>query len=76
MRRQYRLVLKKPIRFELHRQWPGHIEYSSEHPTTLFDYRTVVAVFDLGARSRAHYPFTVVTRNGTRATQNKVFLAE
>ena len=71
--RNYR---KKPIRFELHRQWPGHVEYESEHPTRLFDYQTIVADFDLGARSRKPYPFTVTTRHGTRATQNKIFLKE
>jgi hypothetical protein len=66
----------KPIRFELHRQWPGHVEFSSELPTRLFDYQTVLADFDVAARGRTPYPFTVVTRYGTRATQSKVFLAD
>ena len=69
--RNYRL---KPIRFELHRQWPGHVEYESEHRTKLFDHQTVLAEFGVDTRGRTLYPFTVTTRYGTRASQSKIFL--
>ena len=64
----------KPIRFELRRQWPGHVEYESELPTTLFDYQTIEAALDVGPRGRAHHPATVVTHHGANGSQERVSL--
>ena len=64
----------KPIRFELRRIWPGHVEYSSETTTTLFDYRTTETTFDIPARGKTLYPATVITRHGTRCKQNRIDL--
>ena len=64
----------KPIRFELRRQWPGHVEYESELPTTLFDYRTIETMLDVGPRDRAHYPATVVTHRGANGGQERIGL--
>jgi len=62
----------KPIRFELHRQWPGHVDYESEMATTQFDYRTAVAAFDVDAHARVLYPAIVTTHMGSNASQNRI----
>ena len=64
----------KPIAFELRRVWSGHIDYASEHPTTLFDYQTAQAVFQIEARSYVDYPVTVVQHHGTNAKQSRIEL--
>jgi len=64
----------KPITFELQRRWPGHVEYASEIPTTLFDYQTIQVTLSVGARAREPYPATVTTHNGTNAGQNRIEL--
>ena len=64
----------KPIRFELRRQWAGHIDLSSELQTTLFDYRTIEAKFTVRARGRHEYPLTVVAHLGTNASQSRIHL--
>ena len=64
----------KPIRLELRRLWPGHVEYSSEVATTLFDYHTTQTVFDIPARGKTLYPATVITRHGTRCKQDRIDL--
>jgi len=69
--RNYR---KKPVRFELHRQWPGHVEYESEIPTTAFDYQTIEVAVDVASRDRTHYPATVVTQQGGNARQSRIHM--
>jgi len=64
----------KPIRFELRRQWTGHVDYSSEMVTKQFDYHTVEATFDVDACGKVLYPCTVVTHNGTRKKQERIEL--
>ena len=64
----------KPIRFELQRVWDGDVEFSSEMETSLFDYRTTEAAFDVAARDRAAYPATVLTHHGSNARQSRVLL--
>jgi len=64
----------KPITFELHRQWPGHIDLESEVETKLFDYRTAKVTFKVQARSRALYPVTAVAHHGKNATQSRITL--
>jgi len=69
--RNYR---EKPIRFELHRQWTGHVDYDPEVETSLFDYRTIEVAFGVGARSRSSYPYAVLTRFGRNASQSRIHL--
>ncbi|NLF33161.1 MAG: DUF4139 domain-containing protein [Planctomycetes bacterium] len=69
--RNYRTT---PIRFELRRAWDGDIDYTSEIATTLFDYRTIEATFDVPAGASVPYPATVVTHQGTNARQARVNL--
>jgi len=64
----------KPITFELRRQWNGDVDYESEVATKLFDYRTTETKFEIGARSKKHYPATVTTHFGTNAKQQRVKL--
>ena len=64
----------KPIRFELRRQWRGHVDYSSEIETKLFDYHTIEATFDVPERGKKLYPCTVVTHNGTNKKQERIEL--
>ncbi|MHC4135908.1 MAG: hypothetical protein ACYS0K_13085 [Planctomycetota bacterium] len=69
--RNYR---KKPIRFELRRVWDGDVDYTAEMKTKLFDYRTIEATFEVGARSKLAYPCAVVTHQGKNRTQNRIRL--
>ena len=69
--RNYR---KKPIRFELRRVWRGHVDYSSELRTKRFDYHTIEASFDVGARGEFFYPCVVVTHHGSNKRQERVEL--
>jgi len=62
----------KPITFELHRIWPGDVEYQSEVATKSFDYRTIETTFDVGARETFAYPCTVLTRHGRNQKQNRL----
>jgi hypothetical protein len=64
----------KPIRFELRRQWGGHVDYSTEIKTKLFDYRTIEATFDVPARGKELYPCMVVTHNGVNKKQERIEL--
>ena len=64
----------KPIRFELRRRWSGHADYFSETGTTLFDYRTIEATFDVPARGKELYPCTVRTHNGENKKQERIVL--
>jgi hypothetical protein len=64
----------KPITLELHRQWPGHIDLTSEIKATLFDYQTIAATFQVPARSRALYPVTVTSHQGRNASQARIAL--
>ncbi len=63
-----------PIRFELRRQWGGHVDYSSEIKTKLFDYRTIETTFDVHARGKELYPCMVVTHNGKNKKQERIEL--
>jgi hypothetical protein len=69
--RNYR---EKPIRFELQRIWPGDVEFSSEIATTLFDFQTTQATFDVESRSSFRYPAVVVSHHGSNLTQSRVQL--
>ncbi|MHC4862058.1 MAG: hypothetical protein ACYTDY_18415, partial [Planctomycetota bacterium] len=64
----------KPIRFELRRQWPGHIDYQSEIRTGLFDHQTIDVKLDVDARGRAAYPCTVVSHFGANKKQSRIEL--
>ncbi len=64
----------KPIRFELRRQWDGHVDYASEIKTKLFDYRTIETTFDVPARGKELYPCMVVTHNGVNKKQERIEL--
>ncbi|MDP6848334.1 MAG: hypothetical protein QGI24_06065, partial [Kiritimatiellia bacterium] len=65
-----------PIRFELRRQWGGHVDYSSEIKTKLFDYRTIETTFDVDARGKELCPCMVVTHNGVNKKQERIELKE
>jgi hypothetical protein len=69
--RNYRL---KPIVVELRRHWTGHVDYTSEMATKLFDYQTIEATLPVLARGRTHYPCIVVRHNGTNARQARIKL--
>jgi hypothetical protein len=71
---QIRNYRTKPITVELRRQWSGHIDLSSEVPTTLFDYQTIEVELDVAARSRQVYPATVVLHQGANASQARIEL--
>jgi hypothetical protein len=71
--RNYR---KKPITLELRRIWAGDVDYSSELETGLFDYRTIEATFEIGARSKLAYPCVVITHQGKNRKQNRIRLPE
>ncbi len=64
----------KPIAFELRRQWGGHVDYTSEVATTLFDYRTIETKFTVGPRGRREYPCTVTIHQGVNAKQSRIGL--
>ncbi|MHC5011378.1 MAG: hypothetical protein ACYTG6_10565, partial [Planctomycetota bacterium] len=64
----------KAIRFELRRQWPGHVDYGSEVATSLFDFQTIEATFAVDARGPVPYPYTVVRHLGTNAKQQRIDL--
>ncbi len=64
----------KPIAFELRRRWGGHVEYTSEVKTTLFDYRTIEAKFTVPARGKREYPATVVLHQGVNSKQSRIEL--
>jgi len=64
----------KGIAFELRRQWGGHVEYTSEVKTTLFDYRTIEAKFTVPARGKKEYPATVVLHQGVNSKQSRIEL--
>ena len=64
----------KPIVFELRRQWPGHVDYTSEIATKLFDFQTTETKLTVAARGRQAYPCTVVLHLGTHQKQNRIDL--
>ncbi len=64
----------KPIAFELRRRWGGHVDYTSEVKTTLFDYRTIEAKFTVPARGKREYPATVVLHQGVNSKQSRIEL--
>jgi len=64
----------KPITFELRRLWSGHVDYTSEVKTTLFDYRTIEAKFTVPARGKREYPATVVLHQGVNSKQSRIEL--
>lgn len=64
----------KPIKFELRRQWSGHVDYESEVSTKQFDYCTVEASFPVPARGQMLYPCMVVTHFGANGSQNRIEL--
>ena len=64
----------KPIIFELHRQWPGDVEYDSEVETTLFDYQTTATLFEIGPRDTVDYPATVTISHQENAEQLRIRL--
>jgi hypothetical protein len=64
----------KPIRFELHRQWNGHVDYESEMTTAQFDYRTAAATFSVDAHGKVLYPAVVTTHMGANASQNRIHM--
>jgi hypothetical protein len=66
----------KPIKFELRRAWDGHIEYESETPTKLFDYRTAEVTLDVPALGKVTYPATVLLHQGTNSKQQRIELKE
>jgi hypothetical protein len=69
--RNYR---SKPIVFELHRIWGGHVDYTSEVETKLFDYRTIETTFTVAPRGKMLYPGTVVTHHGRHGKQARIHL--
>jgi hypothetical protein len=69
--RNYR---QQPITFELHRQWPGHVDYATELASSLFDYQTVQATFQVGPRDRLEYPATVTVHQGVNAKESRIDL--
>ena len=66
----------KPIKFELRRRWPGHIDYASEIKSKLFDYRTIETAFGIAARGKELYPCMVVTHNGVNKKQERIELKQ
>ncbi|MCE9552653.1 MAG: hypothetical protein K8T91_04650 [Planctomycetes bacterium] len=66
----------KPIKFELRRIWPGHVDYETETPTKLFDYRTAEVTLDVPALGKVVYPATVTTHHGANAKQQRIELKE
>jgi hypothetical protein len=64
----------EPIRFELQRQWPGHVDYASETKTSLFDYQTTEVVLIVPAHDRMEIVATVKTRHGRNQTQDRIDL--
>jgi hypothetical protein len=71
--RNYR---SKPIKFELRRMWNGDIEFESETPTRLFDYRTAEVTLNVPPLGKADYPATVTVHYGTNARQQRINLKE
>jgi hypothetical protein len=69
--RNYR---ERPIAFELQRVWEGDVEYASEMKTTLFDFRTIDARFEVAPRGSVPYPATVLVHQGANARQAQVLL--
>ena len=69
--RNYR---SKPIRFELHRRWPGHVDYTSPQETTTFDHQTIQAGFSVPPRGKVSYAATVVQHEGRNARQSRIDL--
>jgi len=69
--RNYR---KKPIRFDLRRRWPGHVDYEAEHATTLFDFQTIETSFHVAPRGTATYACVVTRHLGKNASQNRIQL--
>jgi len=69
--RNYR---KQPIRLELRRVWAGHIDYTSEIDTKLFDYHTIETSFTVASRGKIPYPCTVVSHLGSHKKQERVRL--
>jgi hypothetical protein len=64
----------KTITLELRRQWDGHVDYTSEVATKLFDYRTIEATFRVDARSKREYPCTMVLHQGANKKQSRIDL--
>jgi len=64
----------KGIAFELRRLWGGHVDYTSEVKTTLFDHRTIEAKFTVPARGKREYPATVVLHQGVNSKQSRIEL--
>ena len=64
----------KPITFELRQVWPGDVSYDSPVKTTLFDYHTIQATFDVDKRSRKDCPATITVHQGSNAKQDRIEL--
>ena len=62
----------KPITLEMRRVYNGHVSFSSEIKTGVFDYHTIQAEFKIAAGGRAHYPHRVVISHGIRAKRKNV----
>ena len=71
--RNYR---SKPIKFELRRIWDGDVDYESDTPTKLFDYRTAEVTLDVPALGKVVYPATVLLHQGVNAKQQRINLKE
>ncbi len=69
--RNYR---KEPIRFDLRRRWQGHVDYDVEHATTLFDFQTIEASFEIAPRGSATYEYAVTRHLGKNGSQNRIEL--
>ncbi len=64
----------KPIRFELRHRIGGDVEFHHGPRTTLFDFNTVEVIMDVPQLSKTDYPYSMVTRHGTQAKQNRIRL--
>jgi hypothetical protein len=69
--RNYR---KRPIVLELRLQYAGDIDFTTQHATKSFDYRTIETKLQVDARDRTEYPHTVTIHHGTNAKQQSVKL--
>ncbi len=66
----------KPIRFEVRRSFPGHVEFRSGLKARRHDYQTVEYSSHVPAGKKAELLYEVVQHLGRNSTQNNVTLVE
>jgi len=64
----------EPIRFELHRVFPGDVELTPEIASRNFDYRTLETSFDVGPRAARPFRYRTATHHGTNRKQNRLLV--